>query len=122
MANKFVAFFEANVDGITEKLAQFKDTVINVDVSGREKLAEVNQDLTSMIGKVAKITLISKAVQTMISAVQEGINTVKEFDVAFTELAKVSNYSGEALKEYTRTLGELGEAVGRTTKFLWSDV
>lgn len=46
--------------------------------------------------------------------VREGINVVKEYDTALTEMRKVSDESLSTLKEYASTTFEVGDSVGAT--------
>ena len=47
-------------------------------------------------------------------SITETIATVKNFDAAITEMGKVTDYSGEKLKKYTKDLAKLGKEVART--------
>lgn len=75
---------------------------------------KLGQSFSDIITKVAKFYLASlpiRAVQTMVTNATEA---VKEFDKAFTELAKVSSLSGNSLREYADTLADIGTEVART--------
>lgn len=74
----------------------------------------LGQTFTDVVKKVSKFYLASLPIRTFQKAITETITTVKEFDSAVTELAKVSTLSGNSMDEYTRKLGELGETVART--------
>lgn len=74
----------------------------------------LGQSFSDVIGKVAKFYLATLPILAVRKAMTETITTVKEFDKAFTELAKVSKLSGDSLKEYVKGLDEIGDAVART--------
>ena len=79
-------------------------------------------DFVDTFGKVAKFGAITAIIGAFTSAVAEAVQTVKEFDDAVTDLRKVSDLEGQALDDYTKKLGELGETVARTRKFLCEGV
>ena len=79
-------------------------------------------DFVDTFGKVAKFGAITAIIGAFTSAVAEAVQTVKEFDDTLTDLRKVSDLEGQALDDYTKKLGELGETVARTRKFLCEGV
>lgn len=74
----------------------------------------VGQSFTDVITKVAKFYLASLPIRMVQNTITETIQTVKDFDKAFTEMAKVTDLSGDSLDAYTKKLGDLGTEVGRT--------
>ena len=78
----------------------------------------LGQSFADIVAKVSKFYLATLPIQTMQRTISEAVETVKEFDKAITEMGKVSDYSGEKLKQYTRDLAEMGAETGRTLKFL----
>lgn len=73
-----------------------------------------SQSFGNIVEKVAKFYVATLPIQTFQTVITDTIETVKEFNESFTEMSKVSNYSKEELKDYTKQLGELGKEVGRT--------
>lgn len=74
----------------------------------------LGQSFADIVAKVSKFYLATLPIQTMQRTISEAVETVKEFDKAITEMGKVSDYSGEKLKQYTRDLAEMGAETGRT--------
>lgn len=70
----------------------------------------------------ARTRAVTLAINEVIQLTQEAVQTIKEFDDALTEMKKVTDLSGEALDNYTKKLGELGETVARTRKPLCASV
>ena len=71
-------------------------------------------DFVDTFGKVAKFGAITAIIGAFTGALTEAVQVTKEFNDATTDLKKVSDLEGEALTEYTKKLGELGETVART--------
>ena len=76
---------------------------------------KMGSEFTSTIGKVAKFGLATAAIGAFSSAVYGAFDAVKELDDSLTEFKKVSDLRGDALKSYTKKLGDVGEVTGRTT-------
>lgn len=108
------------VDGIKKEQEALEKSIKKKieDANASQKASNANkkfgQSFSDIITKVTKFYLASlpiRVVQTMITNATEA---VKEFDKAFTELAKVSSLSGDSLKEYADTLADIGTEVART--------
>lgn len=87
-----------------------------------EDSKSLGQSFGDIVTKVGKFYLATKPVQMMQQAFDEALQSVKDFDDAMTDLRKVSDLDGQALTDYTIKLGELGEAVYRSRKFLCEGV
>lgn len=74
----------------------------------------VTNEFVSTLGKVLKFQIVTKIITGFTTACREAVEVVKDFDSALTEFKKVSDLNGENLNNYTKQLGELGEAVART--------
>ena len=107
----------------TAKQASGSITNLGEATSKAETQAKsLGQSFGDIVTKVGKFYLATKPIQMMQQAFDEAIETVKEFDDAVTDLRKVSDLEGQALDDYTKKLGELGETVARTRKFLCEGV
>lgn len=97
----------------TEGIKRTKEltTVQNQLAESNKKTSQTFSDIITKVAKFYLASLPIRAVQLMIT---ETIQTVKDFDKAFTEMAKVADSSGESLKQYTNILADLGTEVGRT--------
>lgn len=98
----------------TEKIENGLGKVGNNANTASAKVRTLGQSFMDCVNKVTKFYLATLPIQTFYKAVNQTIETVKEFDSAITEMGKVSEYSGQQLYRYTETLGELGQSVGRT--------
>lgn len=74
----------------------------------------LGQALSDAISRLTKYYVASLPIQAFRKGITEAVTTVKEFDAAITEMGKVTNYSGQQLRNYTEDLGELGREVART--------
>lgn len=79
-----------------------------------KKIKPMGQSFSDIVTKVSKFYLATLPMQAFTRAVSEAKDVVLDFDKAITEMGKVSNYSGEQLKAYTRDLADMGAEVGRT--------
>ena len=75
---------------------------------------ESQKSLGKVLVDQARTRAVTLAINEVIQLTQQAVQTIKEFDDALTEMKKVSDLSGEALDNYTKKLGELGETVART--------
>lgn len=92
------------------------NTIRNIS-SEMQKGTSIGQRFTDIIVKVSKFYLATLPIRTFQKAITDAIQTVKDFDAAITEMAKVADHSGESLKQYANDLAELGQDVARTRKF-----
>ena len=74
----------------------------------------LNWSLTDAFRRLANFYLASLPIRAFQTAITDAVQVVKDFDSAITEMGKVTDYSGEKLKAYTRDLAELGTEVART--------
>ena len=74
----------------------------------------LNWSLTDAFRRLANFYLASLPIRAFQTAITDTVQVVKDFDSAITEMGKVTDYSGEKLKAYTRGLAELGTEVART--------
>ena len=89
-------------------------TVTEQETNALQRAKQSTSDFIATMGKVIKFQIITKIITGFTTACRNAVNIVKEFDLQLTEMKKVSDYSGEALENYTKQLGELGTAVART--------
>lgn len=72
------------------------------------------RNFTDTFLKMVKFNTINLIYDGLIDSMRQAVEITKEFNTATTELRKVSDLEGDALKEYTQELAEYGETVGRT--------
>lgn len=77
-------------------------------------LQTLNWSLTDAFRRLANFYLASLPLRAFQKAITETVRVVKDFDAAVTEMGKVTDYSGEKLRDYTKQLAEMGEEVART--------
>lgn len=94
-------------------ISQTAKEISNLSKEG-ENANTVTRNFLDTIGKVVKFQIITKLITAFTSACRESIQVVKDFDKALTEFKKVSDLNGESLAEYTKKLGDLGQAVAST--------
>lgn len=78
------------------------------------KLNTQFNNLGSTIGKVAKFGIATGAIKLFTDALRGSVDAVYKMDGALTELSKVSELSGEALKKYGDLAAEVGRKVARS--------
>lgn len=88
--------------------------IVSDETKATEATKSMGQSFSDVIAKVAKFYLASLPIRMVQQSITDAIQTVKDFDRAFTEFAKVTNLAGEELNGYIEKLGDLGTAVGRT--------
>ena len=82
--------------------------------SSAQQTRTFGQVLSDTFARLARYYIASIPIQAFRKIITETITTVKEFDSAITEMGKVTDYSGEKLRKYTKDLGDLGTEVART--------
>ena len=108
--NKDLKDLDKNSKQATDSAKNLGNSLSQVDKNSKS----LGQSFGDIVTKVGKFYLATKPIQMMQQAFDEAIETVKEFDDAMTDLRKVSDLEGQALGDYTKKLGELGETVART--------
>ena len=68
----------------------------------------------SMGKKIQSINGIFQAVKNVVVNFGQAMQPLLEFEDSLTEFKKVSDLSGEALDEYTKKLGQMGQEVGKS--------
>lgn len=109
----------------TSKQAKSNNTLASSQEKVNKKVQKgvsVFDDFTTTFLKMAKFNTINLIYDAFTNQIGEAIETVEDFNKAMTEFKKVTDTSNLDLSEYTKTLGELGEATARTTKLVWSNV
>lgn len=115
--NKEVKESSQNLSETAKTAKQASGSIANLGEAtskAETQTKSLGQSFGDIVTKVGKFYLATKPIQMMQQAFDEAIETVKEFDDAVTDLRKVSDLEGQALDDYTRKLGELGETVART--------
>lgn len=123
--NEEVKDSKENIDKASnsaKKASSSVDTLGDSASKAETKAKSLGQSFSDIVLKVSKFYLATKPVQLLQQAFEEAIQSVKDFDDAMTDLRKVSDLDGQALTDYTVKLGELGEAVYRSRKFLCEGV
>lgn len=79
-----------------------------------KELANSGNTLFNVFKKVVEFGVVTDIIQAVSRAMQYAVESVFELDAAVTEFKKVSDLSGDALDDYTKKLGEMGQEVART--------
>lgn len=108
--NKDFKDLDKNSKKTTDSVKNLGNSLNQVDKDSKS----LGQSFGDIVTKVGKFYLATKPIQMMQQAFDEALQSVKEFDDAMTDLRKVSDLEGQALDDYTKKLGELGETVART--------
>lgn len=108
--NKDFKDLDKNSKKTTDSVKNLGNSLNQVDKNSKS----LGQSFGDIVTKVGKFYLATKSIQMMQQAFDEAVETVKDFDDAVTDLRKVSDLEGQALDDYTKKLGELGETVART--------
>lgn len=103
---------------LNKKTGEFNQTLKESTKTAKTWSEEFNDSFQ----KVLRFGSITAIIGAFSQAVKKAVQTVKEFDDALTEFKKVSDLEGQALDNYTKKLGELGETVARTRKILCEGV
>lgn len=74
----------------------------------------LGQDFLDTSKKVAKFGAITAVLSAFTGVMYKAVDSVLEMDKALTEFKKVSDLSGDGLKEFTQRATEVGQAVART--------
>ena len=74
----------------------------------------LGESLSGAISRLARYYVASLPIRAVRVAIQETIQTIKEFDSALIEFRKVSDLAGDSLTRYVAKLAEMGEITGST--------
>lgn len=107
--------------GKTQNSAKGVENQLNKNTSATRNLntetkkgVDVFSDFALTFEKMVKFNTINMIYDGIIDSIRECITITEEFNEATTELIKVSELSGDSLRQYTKELAEYGEDVGRT--------
>lgn len=106
-STKETASLKQQVESLKQSQEGAKKTTGNLDLSFRS--------LGETLVKVAKFKIVTELLMAFVRAGEECVEIIENFDKALTEFRKVSDLSGDSLDEYTKKLGDLGDAVASTT-------
>ena len=116
---------DGKLQGVVKTMTKFdaQGRELNTTITQSAKYVKTwGQQFADSFEKVLRFATITAIIGAFTKAMYEAIDVVKEFDDAITDLRKVSDLEGQALDDYTKKLGELGETVARTRKFLCEGV
>ena len=116
---------DGKLQGVVKTMTQFdaQGRELNTTITQSAKHVKTwGQNFADSFEKVLRFGTITAIIGAFTKAMYEAVDVVKEFDDAITDLRKVSDLEGQALDDYTKKLGELGETVARTRKFLCEGV
>ena len=102
---------------VSRVFARTKESADKMNVSLKESskhTATLGSKFLDVTKKVIAFGAVTSLIGGFTKAMYEAVEVVKDFDSAITDFKKVSDTSGQALDAYTKKLGELGVAVGRT--------
>lgn len=80
-----------------------------------KKGVSVFSDFALTFEKMVKFNTINIIYDSVVDSIRNAITVIDEFDDAMVEFKKVTDTSGLSLDEYVEKLGELGEAVAKTS-------
>lgn len=122
---------QAQLDKISQKYATMKvgidvDTSkLNSALSGLKGLKvgfddtstsaeKTSQSIGDIFTKVSKFGGVTLVINELRQSLMDGVDAVRELDVAVTEYKKVSDLTDEGMKQYIEDAREMGLEVGRT--------
>ena len=108
---------DGKLQGVVKTMTKFdaKGRELNTTITQSAKYVKTwGQEFSDSFGKVLRFGTITAIIGAFTKAMYDAIDVVKEFDDAMTDLRKVSDLEGQALDDYTKKLGKLGETVART--------
>ena len=108
---------DGKLQGVVKTMTKFdaQGNILNTTITKSAKNVKTwGQEFSDSFGKVLRFGTITALIGAFTSAMADAVKVVKEFDDAMTDLRKVSDLEGQALDDYTKKLGELGETVART--------
>lgn len=108
--NKTVETLNQNGQQVAPTVRTISDNIEKTSNSANK----LGSSLGNAISQLARFYLASLPIRAMTQVVSEATEAVKDFDAAITEMGKVTDYSGEQLRQYTVDLGKLGAEVART--------
>ena len=110
--NKSVETLDADGNQLAPTLTTVSSDLRNVGENAEEANERIGLLERACNGLIQ--ALQREAIQLFHKALQETIQTVKEFDSALIEFQKVSDLTGESLTNYVAKLAEMGEKTGST--------
>lgn len=108
---------DGKLQGVVKTMTKFdaQGKELNTTITQSAKYVKTwGQEFSDSFGKVLRFGTITAIIGAFTKAMYDAVDVVKEFDDAVTDLRKVSDLEGQALDNYTKKLGELGETVART--------
>lgn len=108
---------DGKLQGVVKTMTKFdaQGRELNTTITQSAKYVKTwGQEFSDSFGKVLRFGTITAIIGAFTKAMYDAVDVVKEFDDAVTDLRKVSDLEGQALDNYTKKLGELGETVART--------
>ena len=109
-----VATTQRQITEATNKASAANKNFSNSTNQAAKSANTLNWSLSDAFRRLANFYLASLPIRAFQTAITDAVQVVKDFDSAITEMGKVSDYSGEKLKSYTRNLADLGTEVART--------
>ena len=100
-----------------KKTSQAVDTYNDSVKNASKSTEDLGVGLTNFWGtmkKIAEFQIINGILSSFVEVATQSIQTVHDFDDALTDFKKVSDLTGESLKEYTQQLADMGELTSRT--------
>ena len=108
---------DGKLQGVVKTMTKFdaQGRELNTTITQSAKYVKTwGQEFSDSFGKVLRFGTITAIIGAFTKAMYDAIDVVKDFNDAVTDLKKVSDLEGQALTDYTKKLGELGETVART--------
>jgi len=98
------------VSKIDKKTGELNTTLKTVNTSADK----INQSFGDIVVKVSKFLLATTIISGFTSAIYGAVDAVVKLDSSLIELRKVSDLSGESLKQYTKDAFDLAEQMSTT--------
>ena len=109
-----IATTQRQISNATDKTNKSIKDFSNNTKQASNSTNTLNWSLSDAFRRLANFYLASLPIRAFQTAITDAVQTIKDFDSAITEMGKVTDYSGEKLKSYTRDLADLGTEVART--------
>lgn len=121
--------FDSSGQQVGETARQITQDLTGIEVSvrnnadamlmGAQSTEEYSKSFFGLLDSFTGVNLAARVIQDTFSKIKqlgnEAIEVIQNYDVAITEMGKVTEYAGDQLDNYAKRLGEIGAEVGRTT-------
>lgn len=103
----------ADVSTVTDQFVRLQTEIREAGQEGQNLISKIKKQFSH---GVAQGIAMFFSFYDLIRYIREGMNTIKEFDTALTEMRKVSDETVESLKNYQVTTFDIANTTGSTAK------